>query len=347
MKTKRKLKGMTLMEVVVSLAVYAVIGLLIAEIMTLVNATMKATNQLNRRLSYEAKFADNQLLSDGAQPFDRSDVTVNLHGPSSAFNLSTSGSAYHTNAGNMERQEQNLIINGNTNYRFLVFRKAAASTPTTISVFHIELKLGECSDIASNPITKMIVKGQGVPERKGMFAYGTDAGALYQQMVLYDTHTPPAGDSIDEDSNPGIAVNVPGMESYAVGNPILRISVPAVEDDGVTSIAPTGPNEDDPVKGHITVQIFRTVHDQLNRNYNWFTQADVDKLKIGFALGDARVDSQRFPAVAVLNLDFVLSAVNPNTHERSFYEGVTYQWNPDRNPNDSDYLVAESATARL
>ena len=62
MKTKRKLKGMTLMEVVVSLAVYAVIGLLIAEIMTLVNATMKATNQLNRRLSYEAKFADNFLF---------------------------------------------------------------------------------------------------------------------------------------------------------------------------------------------------------------------------------------------------------------------------------------------
>lgn len=67
-----KRKGMTLLEVIISIAVYAVLALLLAEIMTLVNSTMRSTEQLNKRLSYEAKYADNLNIvdSDGTQ-FDK------------------------------------------------------------------------------------------------------------------------------------------------------------------------------------------------------------------------------------------------------------------------------------
>lgn len=60
----KKKKGMTLMEIIVSCAIYAMFSLLICEVMTLVNSTMKATNQLNRRLSYESKNADNMVTTE-------------------------------------------------------------------------------------------------------------------------------------------------------------------------------------------------------------------------------------------------------------------------------------------
>ena len=350
MKTKRKLKGMTLMEVVVSLAVYAVIGLLIAEIMTLVNATMKATNQLNRRLSYEAKFADNLLRSDGVEDFVPTGCSIVLHGPSNAFNVPADGTSFLTSAEHMERQEQNLIINGQTNYRFLVFGKREAGAPTTIPVFFVNLNLGECDDITTNPITKIIVKGQGVPARKGMFELGKTTGNLYQQQVITQTYPAPAGDTGNDADHPnyGIAVVDSMLENHVANDPshpILRIAVPAVEDDGVTSIvSATDPHG--PVRGKLTVLIFRELQDLSRNKYNWYKPADVDKLKIGFPVGDPTADSQRFPASAVLNLDFVLSTENPNTHERTFFDSVTYTWNPQKDPKGNEYLVPQEAHGR-
>ena len=115
MKSKRKLKGMTLIEVVISIGIYAVIALLLTEIMSLVNATMKATNQLNRRLAYESKFADNMLLSDGkttwadARTDGRTQITVSLSSKEAAPSGETfaippfSGFEYMVNADNLER----------------------------------------------------------------------------------------------------------------------------------------------------------------------------------------------------------------------------------------------------
>ena len=63
MKTTKRLKGMTLMEIVVSMAIYGILALLVVQIMLVVNSTMRATTQLNTRLSYESKFADNQMTT--------------------------------------------------------------------------------------------------------------------------------------------------------------------------------------------------------------------------------------------------------------------------------------------
>ena len=79
MQAKRmKRKGLTLLEVIISIAVYAVLALLLAEIMTLVNSTIRSTEQLNNRLSYEAKYADNLMTSDDAGEFSSDDVGVTI-----------------------------------------------------------------------------------------------------------------------------------------------------------------------------------------------------------------------------------------------------------------------------
>ena len=55
----KKRKGMTLMEIIVSMAVYAMLALLAVQIMSSMNILMHATNELNDRLTYEGKYADN------------------------------------------------------------------------------------------------------------------------------------------------------------------------------------------------------------------------------------------------------------------------------------------------
>jgi len=73
--TKRK--GLTLIEIIISIAVYAVLALLLTEIMTLVNTMMRSTEQLNNRLNYEAKYADNQITTDDlGVSFDNQEVDV-------------------------------------------------------------------------------------------------------------------------------------------------------------------------------------------------------------------------------------------------------------------------------
>lgn len=76
MKRKKTLKGVTLMEVIISVAVYAVIALLLAEIMGCVNKVMDFTNKLNRRLETEATVADNQSMSGS---FHANEVRVVAH----------------------------------------------------------------------------------------------------------------------------------------------------------------------------------------------------------------------------------------------------------------------------
>ena len=154
MKRRPKLKGMTLIEVVISIGVYAVIALLLTEIMSLVNATMKATNQLNRRLAYEAKFADNLLthdgsLSDGEFPkngaIDGVDSVPSIvftnHNAtdSKKFNVTANGDVYMVTANHYERPnsgaEGDTVFKANTNYRFLVFTKSVGSLPNQPDYF--------------------------------------------------------------------------------------------------------------------------------------------------------------------------------------------------------------------
>ncbi len=57
----KRAKGMTLIEIIVSMAIYAVIALLLSQIMMTVNATIRNTNSLNKRLTAESYYADNGI----------------------------------------------------------------------------------------------------------------------------------------------------------------------------------------------------------------------------------------------------------------------------------------------
>ncbi len=66
---RKKLKGLSLMEIIISIAVYAIIALLMAEIMGCINATMTSTSRLNERLDSEALLVDNKDTNPGSTPY--------------------------------------------------------------------------------------------------------------------------------------------------------------------------------------------------------------------------------------------------------------------------------------
>ena len=344
MKSKRKLKGMTLIEVVVSLAVYAIIGLLLAEIMSLVNATMKATNQLNRRLTYEAKFADNLLLSDGVSSFTNNQITATLSENNGSFTINANGRVYETNASNIgntvDSDPTQLIINEHTNYRFLVFSKTYAAAPAPNEYFYLNLNLAPGVNLSANPITKIIVDASGCPQYGGCYANNTEGGNIIPKQVLYASpHIPNATDG-DE------LIEYIGLDSISGGSQLLHLAIPASDGSGNALVNPSDPALG--LKGNIKVLVFQSVYDTVGNAYNWYENPnDAIQKTIRERAGlqtPNMVDSENFPASAMLTLDFVLSAMNDNTHELSYFEGVDYDWNPQADPSQASYLVARKST---
>jgi len=141
MQKKMKRKGMTLVEIILSIAIYALLALLLTEIMTVVNSTMKSTSQLNTRLNYEAKYADNLQTVDAngvtfalnAEDVTRDDGTTGK-APAVKVSIEFGGNTLSVDKdGNQLRASEytthyNGAISGvdyhaDTNYKFMTFNK--------------------------------------------------------------------------------------------------------------------------------------------------------------------------------------------------------------------------------
>ncbi len=139
----KKQKGMTLMEIVISIAIYGVLALLVTEIMTTVNATMRATSQLNDRLAFESKFADNNMTKDSTgNPFQATNVEYSVdysyagsidftynHGSNGRVGDTTRSAIEYR----MDYHDPTIVGTNyaqNVNYRFMTFDKVAMDPST-------------------------------------------------------------------------------------------------------------------------------------------------------------------------------------------------------------------------
>ena len=57
MKSRKKLKGMTLIEIIISIAVFAVLGVILLGIGQVVDSTTKASSRLNKKMTVQAPYA--------------------------------------------------------------------------------------------------------------------------------------------------------------------------------------------------------------------------------------------------------------------------------------------------
>lgn len=138
---KNRLKGMTLIEIVISMAIYGLLALVTVEIMSTVNMTMKVTNQLNKRLSYESRFADNRQTSDteGALTGVNSPVYITYGSsadPKTSHDLTSNGDVYTARYTNNNAAVDYTV---DTNYQYMVFTPVSApgidwSTPFTVNL---------------------------------------------------------------------------------------------------------------------------------------------------------------------------------------------------------------------
>lgn len=130
---KRNLKGMTLMEIIVSMAVYGVLALLLVEIMSCVNGTMQVTDQLNKRLAYEAKFADNRrTVNENNDPLPATPRQLHIHYDGAPAGGVPSGADEYTASYTNTNHEDDDRSAG-TNYKYLVY--APPSTTDTPQYF--------------------------------------------------------------------------------------------------------------------------------------------------------------------------------------------------------------------
>lgn len=144
---KRNLKGMTLMEIVVSMAVYGVLALLLVEIMSCVNGTMRTTNQLNKRLAYEAKFADNRLTEDGYGVMTATPRTLQImYGSESIPSGAAEYTARYENTNHVDDDRS-----AGTNYKYLVYAPPSATTPT--GKFTVRIRVDSTYPFPINSIT--------------------------------------------------------------------------------------------------------------------------------------------------------------------------------------------------
>ena len=357
MKRRSKLKGMTLIEVVISIGVYAVIALLLTEVMSLVNATMKATNQLNRRLAYEAKFADNLLTHDGSDSFPRNgqesdpngneqarpSIVLTNHNAADAvkFNVQAEGDVYMVSPKNYERAhsgaEQNLIINPNTNYRFLVFTKTIGSFAEQKDYFNVKLDLRRSAANATVPIstkiTKIIIRGNS-------YEIGKKDGPVLSEQTITSKDL-----ALVSDANAKQDMTLESIVNS--GNPILDLYVPTKDNSG---------NCLDPQQWHVTVLLFTDMKDTAGTQYFWYEADDVKKVSEAYERLDpdaselnkkmlANRDAKGFPASFTFTLDYNLCDTNPNTGRMSFFDEVVYHFDYDGTPTDPTPTVSCDATS--
>lgn len=61
MKKKKKLKGMTLVEIIISMAVFAMLGVILLRVGCLIDSTTKASSRLNKRVNEQSPYAAAQV----------------------------------------------------------------------------------------------------------------------------------------------------------------------------------------------------------------------------------------------------------------------------------------------
>lgn len=203
----KKQKGMTLMEIIVSCAVYALLALLIAETMTLVNSTMRSTNQLNRRLSYESKYADNMLTVDssGVALTPRAvSVSINYGGTLTGRNMTGSVrqvavDPLNTDGDNNEFTKSGgeykmdftdssivgTVYHSQVNYRFMTFDKEVNSPSVAAPDFSVIIRFvpyftSEASSLTDDQKRAKIATADAIAANIASFTVERDGAASPQ-----------------------------------------------------------------------------------------------------------------------------------------------------------------------
>lgn len=211
----KKQKGMTLMEIVISMFIYGLLALLVVEIMTSINATMRATDQLNDRLSYEAKYADNFQTRDenGTAFHENPSVTysVNYNGKK-VGGVDRAATEYTIGYDSSKIKGQVVSSITDINYRFMSFEKVKREPSTCpAGPFTVYIRIVPYfTDDETTPATDTEKKSEIIKAEKAMSSFGNLKIKIDSGSTFY-------GKSVGEVTLPDVDVQTIGLGGeYAI-----------------------------------------------------------------------------------------------------------------------------------
>lgn len=127
-KNKRNLKGMTLYEMIISIAIFAIMCLVLIGIGVHIDNTSKATSNLKNKLVAETHYAGNKIVAtDPALEFSKKPVTLKV--TCGGKDVEVKGNKYNTETAYTgdktknvdETADQETKDNGGLNLEFIVY----------------------------------------------------------------------------------------------------------------------------------------------------------------------------------------------------------------------------------
>lgn len=119
MKKRKKFKGMTLMEIIISLAVLAVLTLVLVQTSNAINMYIRSANNVNKKTVQQAPVAE--IGHKDAGELVQADVTIKVS--NAKFSQDLNGDAYKVND-DLSGNE----IGGNLNMQYIVDLEAVTTT---------------------------------------------------------------------------------------------------------------------------------------------------------------------------------------------------------------------------
>jgi len=124
-KNKRNLKGMTLYEMIISIAIFAIMCLILIGIGVHIDRTSKATNNLKSKLVAETHFAANNIVDSNFDPKD-----IELKVTCGGKDVTIEGYKYNTESAYTgdktknvdETDKQETEDNGGLNLEFIKYK---------------------------------------------------------------------------------------------------------------------------------------------------------------------------------------------------------------------------------
>lgn len=180
----KKQKGMTLMEIVISMAIYAILALLAVQIMTSMNTLMRVTNQLNDRLSYEAKYADN-LQTDKAKQHNLVSYQVTYNNGTPVHGGAALTAQEHTMGYDDTRVNgTNYVVD--MDYRFMTFGKferTPSECPPGPFIVHLRLVPYFSDAMPADEATKV----SDIKSAKAIIDSAEDINLSIDSTSMFDT----------------------------------------------------------------------------------------------------------------------------------------------------------------
>lgn len=140
MRKTKKVKGMTLVEILVALAIFAMLGSILVLTGIQIDRSMRASNKLKKKMTTESVYAANQIeayrVNGTDTTFATEPITINVKYGSNevnidAYRINTEDVMLPPNISDAEKQDIRNRVNGRLNYQFIKIPTTTAAPPTT------------------------------------------------------------------------------------------------------------------------------------------------------------------------------------------------------------------------